>query len=204
MHIWKRNHQVGPATLQHQFMTCNLSLHPVVQSDIADLQKMARQIWQQCFLAFLSQEQIEYMLPMMYGEAVIKKEIQRGFRWQWILATPDSQYFAEERKKENLRRVGYVSTEHLEYAMYLNKLYILPQFHRKGYASQVLETLKAQAKEAQKPEIHLNVNKHNKNALRAYQKAGFTIIKEECNDIGGGFVMDDYVMSCKINLDCEK
>jgi ribosomal protein S18 acetylase RimI-like enzyme len=42
--------------------------------------------------------------------------------------------------------------------------------------------------------IRLRVNRGNHLAIRAYQRAGFEITEELCNDIGGGFVMDDYVM----------
>ncbi|MDB6006010.1 MAG: Ribosomal protein acetylase RimI, partial [Prosthecobacter sp.] len=40
----------------------------------------------------------------------------------------------------------------------------------------------------------LFVNKHNISAIRAYQRAGFAFEKDVITEIGGGFVMDDYVM----------
>ena len=41
----------------------------------------------------------------------------------------------------------------------------------------------------------LNVNKNNVQAIRAYEKNGFAIREAVVVDIGGGFVMDDYVMA---------
>jgi RimJ/RimL family protein N-acetyltransferase len=38
------------------------------------------------------------------------------------------------------------------------------------------------------------VNKRNEPAIAAYLKAGFRIEKEAVFDIGGGFVMDDFLM----------
>jgi ribosomal protein S18 acetylase RimI-like enzyme len=40
----------------------------------------------------------------------------------------------------------------------------------------------------------LAVNKRNEGALAAYAKHGFAIVESVVKDIGGGFVMDDYVM----------
>ena len=41
----------------------------------------------------------------------------------------------------------------------------------------------------------LNVNKRNAQAIRAYERSGFTAREAVVVDIGGGFVMDDYVMA---------
>jgi len=46
--------------------------------------------------------------------------------------------------------------------------------------------------------LQLNVNRHNK-AKGFYQNMGFTIVKEELLDIGGGHFMDDYVMEMRIS-----
>jgi ribosomal protein S18 acetylase RimI-like enzyme len=45
--------------------------------------------------------------------------------------------------------------------------------------------------------LQLNVNRHNK-AVGFYRNMGFTILKEELLDIGGGHFMDDYVLEIKI------
>jgi len=41
--------------------------------------------------------------------------------------------------------------------------------------------------------IELNVNRHNM-AVQVYEKLGFHVIREEMNDIGNGYYMDDYVL----------
>ena len=40
--------------------------------------------------------------------------------------------------------------------------------------------------------VELNVNRFN-SAVKVYEKLGFEIIREEKNEIGHGFIMDDYV-----------
>jgi ribosomal protein S18 acetylase RimI-like enzyme len=44
----------------------------------------------------------------------------------------------------------------------------------------------------------LAVNKNNRNAIAAYRKHGFHIDSSVVKDIGGGFVMDDYLMVRKV------
>ena len=48
------------------------------------------------------------------------------------------------------------------------------------------------------PSIFLNVNRNNP-AIAAYEHMGFRKIREEKNDIGGGFYMDDFVMQYVLN-----
>ena len=43
--------------------------------------------------------------------------------------------------------------------------------------------------------LSLRVNKNNHQALAAYQKYGFSRASDVIEDIGGGFVMDDYILT---------
>jgi hypothetical protein len=38
------------------------------------------------------------------------------------------------------------------------------------------------------------VNRHNQTAIAAYYKHGFHISETSVREIGGGFLMDDYIM----------
>jgi ribosomal protein S18 acetylase RimI-like enzyme len=44
----------------------------------------------------------------------------------------------------------------------------------------------------------LAVNKHNAQAIAAYRKNGFRVADAVVKDIGGGFVMDDYIMELAV------
>ncbi len=57
-----------------------------------------------------------------------------------------------------------------------------------------------QARALGAPAVWLQVNKRNERAIAAYLRAGFQIEKEAVFDIGGGFVMDDYVMTRGVSL----
>jgi ribosomal protein S18 acetylase RimI-like enzyme len=47
--------------------------------------------------------------------------------------------------------------------------------------------------------LALNVNKQNAAAIAAYRRNGFSVREEMVIDIGGGFVMDDYIMALQIS-----
>ena len=48
------------------------------------------------------------------------------------------------------------------------------------------------------PQITLRVNKKNYNTIDIYKHLGFRIKEAVVTDIGGGYVMDDYIMEYKI------
>jgi ribosomal protein S18 acetylase RimI-like enzyme len=50
----------------------------------------------------------------------------------------------------------------------------------------------ARAKGARR--LYLQVNRNNASAIGTYRKNGYEVAREVVVDIGGGFVMDDYVM----------
>jgi ribosomal protein S18 acetylase RimI-like enzyme len=43
-------------------------------------------------------------------------------------------------------------------------------------------------------QVELRVNRSNHRALRAYRRAGFEVREAVVADIGGGFVMDDFIL----------
>ena len=46
--------------------------------------------------------------------------------------------------------------------------------------------------------IYLNVNKYNYHSIEVYEHFGFVKIRDEKNDIGKGYYMDDYVYEYNI------
>jgi ribosomal protein S18 acetylase RimI-like enzyme len=58
----------------------------------------------------------------------------------------------------------------------------------------MLRHVEERARERGCRSLVLQVNKRNDIAVAFYRKAGFSVREEAVFDIGGGFVMDDYVM----------
>jgi ribosomal protein S18 acetylase RimI-like enzyme len=87
---------------------------------------------------------------------------------------------------------SYFLTE--AHAMKLDKLYVHQNHQRKGYGGMLIERALSTARERGCSTLTLAVNKNNRSAIAAYRKHGFHVADSAVKDIGGGFVMDDYIM----------
>lgn len=160
-----------------------LSFRPATRADIPTIRTLADTIWRACYADLLPPGQIEHMLAWMYAEETIQRQLDSGVGWELAL-------------DETGTPVGFLSTTHDAGSrrMELNKLYLLPAWHGRGNGQAMLQRVLAGAVSAGVREVHLRVNKGNRRAIAAYERAGFQVRESLVQDIGGGFVMDDFVM----------
>jgi ribosomal protein S18 acetylase RimI-like enzyme len=150
-------------------------------SDILLLNILAREIWTTCYPDIITMEQIEYMLELMYSLETIEKEMANGVIWKIL--------------EYDSRPVGYLAITCSEDEVKLNKLYLKADYHGKGLGQNALQYIIKYAKQNKYKKVSLTVNKGNLNAIKAYEKAGFTRTDSIVSDIGGGYVMDDFIYS---------
>lgn len=155
------------------------------KDQLTAIHELAHRIWPSTFRNILSDEQIAYMLDWMYSIPSLQKQVEEGCHF--LLAKDDN----------NL--IGYASYQFnvKEKMTRLHKIYLLPASQGKGIGKQMILEIIKRAKENNQDTLQLNVNRHNKAALM-YAKFGFRIVREEDNDIGHGYFMNDYVM--ELNL----
>ena len=160
-----------------------IRIAPVTVADIERLSALAGEIWRQHYPDIISTAQIEYMLAQRYDAAILRDELKRGDLWWDQLLVGD-------------RMVAFASYYLIGNAgeMKLDKLYVHPDQQRKGYGSMLLDRAVTIARAYGYEKLVLAVNKRNRNAIGAYEKNGFQISDAVVKDIGGGFVMDDYIM----------
>ena len=160
-----------------------VTVRTAVEADIPVLRALAGVIWREHYPGIITPAQIDYMLERMYDAATIRREMAAGVAWE--LAVRDRE------------AIGFLSYEHdaATGKVKLHKLYLLPALHGQGFGRQLLDHVKVVAVRLGAREILLQVNKQNAKAIRAYERAGFCIVEAVVNDIGGGFVMDDFVMT---------
>jgi N-acetylglutamate synthase-like GNAT family acetyltransferase len=152
-------------------------LRKATLEDIPLIQEIAEEAWRPTYSHILSEEQTQYMIPMMYATEVLQNQIDI-----FLILEIDGEgmgYCAFEQTSESDAK--------------LNKLYLRPTVKQKGAGSFIIEQISNQARAMGLKSIHLNVNKHN-SAVEFYLKKGFIKDKEIVLDIGNGYVMDDYVM----------
>jgi ribosomal protein S18 acetylase RimI-like enzyme len=77
----------------------------------------------------------------------------------------------------------------------LDKLYVDLDWQRHGIGGALIGALAERVAGHGYSRLVLRVNRQNQNAINAYLKHGFTVSTIYLEDIGGGHVMDDYVMT---------
>ena len=157
------------------------------EGDLAELSNLAGAIWRACYPGIISMEQIEYMLADMYSLETLRGDIcRRGIRYDRLLVAGSFVGFA-----------GYGATE--QPAVFkLHKIYLLPKWHGHGLGSLLLRHCEVETIKAGGTSLLLTVNKKNNKAMAAYLRNGFVVTDAVVTDIGGGFVMDDYIMTKKL------
>ena len=164
-------------------MTERTLIRPLRDAEIPALSALAAEIWRAHYPGIISGAQIEYMLAERYNEALIRAELTRIDLW-WDVLMLDGQM------------TGYTSYFLTGVAgeMKIDKLYLHPRVHRQGYGGTLINHVAAFAARRGCKRLTLAVNRHNQTAIAAYRKHGFQIADTSVKEIGGGFLMDDYIM----------
>ena len=152
-------------------------------SDVQAVAALARVVWQDAYAGIITQAQIDYMLAQRYNTLRLQGEIEAPGIW-WTKATVDGQMVAFAATL-----LGPAARE-----MKVDKLYVAPQWQRRGFGGRLLAHLAEQALAQGCDTLLLAVNKRNERAIAAYRKYGFCVREAVCVDIGNDFVMDDFIM----------
>jgi ribosomal protein S18 acetylase RimI-like enzyme len=164
-----------------------VTLQHVEREDITEIVQMADKVWRQHFPGIISDEQIDYMLAKMYSPGVISQELESGQAEYYFILNEG-------------RHVGFCSfgPSAQEAEMKLHKLYVLPQYQRNGFGNSTLNCIEQLCRKRKFDTLTLAVNKHNSSAIHAYRSRDFSIEEAVAVDIGGGFIMDDYIMKKRL------
>ena len=151
---------------------------------IRDLSEFASKIVKEHFDSIIGAAQNDYMISKFQTPESIEEQIKHGYEYYEV--------FVDCIDNEDGKRIGFVSILEREEELYLSKFYVEKSFRGKGYSRKMFEFVCKKAKEKGYHRVSLNVNKNN-DAIYAYEKFGMIRAREEKNDIGNGFFMDDYV-----------
>lgn len=155
-------------------------------SELREIAELASQIWHECFVGIISEAQIDHMVEKFQSYPAMTAQVS-------------SQGYSYYAVREDGGLCGYFAVKpEADERYFLSKLYLRKDKRGRGIASQMLEKVFAEARSAGKKSVYLTVNKHNDHAVAVYEKVGFRTIDKTVTDIGGGFVMDDYIMSYKL------
>ena len=165
-------------------MSLNIEIKKISEDEIPILSELATSILREHFDPIIGKAQNDYMLEKFQSISAIKEQFKKGYLYYWV-------------KFEN-KNIGFLAFFPVENKLYLSKFYLLKEYRGKKISRKMLEFLVNYAKDKKLKSIYLNVNKHNDSAVNVYKHLGFIIIREEKNDIGNGFYMDDFVFEYTI------
>ena len=155
-------------------------------TDISTIQNLAKESWNSAYANILEQEQIDYMLYLMYSESTLKTHFEN----------PNYQYYLIQEDEVFLGFIGFEFHNELETTK-LHRIYFLKEAQGKGLGKKALEFIKTETQKSGDKRLTLTVNKNN-NAKNFYESQGFKVYDEAIFDIGNGYVMDDYLMEFTI------
>lgn len=147
-------------------------------ADIKTIEILAQKIWSQHYIPIIGKAQVAYMLERFQSFGAIKNDIENGYTY----------YIAYSGDKP----CGYSAVK-IDNGVFLSKFYVEEAARGAGAGKAMLSSISEYAKEHAQERIWLTCNKYNP-TVDIYKKLGYTIADSIVTDIGGGFVMDDYVM----------
>ena len=153
---------------------------------IEELSVFASAVVKDYYDPIIGAAQNDYMIKKFQSAESLKEQIAGGYSYYFVCT-------------ENEKRVGFIAFYPRNNEMYLSKLYIKKEERGKGYSKGILKFLKKETAKAGLDSITLNVNRNNTDSINIYGKLGFSKIREEKNDIGNGFYMDDFVFSISVS-----
>jgi GNAT superfamily N-acetyltransferase len=153
---------------------------------IVTVERLAREIWTDHFEPIIGVPQVEYMLKEFQSVAAIRRYLTEGYKYYLVYS--------------DALPVGYMGilSRSDSGELFLSKFYLLQEYRGRGMGRQMMEFIKAFARENGLKKISLNTNKRNLDTIRFYEKAGFVKRCSDVIDIGCGFVADDWLMEMAV------
>ncbi len=152
------------------------------EEQILDVVRLAREVWTEYYVPLIGQEQVEYMLRQFQSEGSIAAQLADGYEYYTV---------SHEGKM-----VGYMAIVPDEDAgtLMISKIYVRKSGRGHGFGRMMLEFAESICRERRIGTLWLTINKNNSQSLAWYMRMGFKNAGSIMQDIGGGFVMDDYRM----------
>lgn len=169
---------------------------PATVADYPIIERLAQQTWPDTFGSILSEEQINYMLHLMYRPEALAEQVKKGHVFHLLLerieVTPRA-YLKELVVR--YQPVGYVShqLDHEAGKTKIHKIYVLPDRQGRGYGKALVKFVERLALRAGQGSLRLDVNYRN-GAVDFYEHLGFVKLGRYDTDIGNGYRMEDWQM----------
>jgi ribosomal protein S18 acetylase RimI-like enzyme len=149
---------------------------------IAEVARLAREIWQEHYVSIIGQNQVDYMLEKFQSEQAVAAQLAQAH--EYYLVARDREY------------AGYLAVvpNATEGTLMLSKIYVRKSQRGHGLGKELLQFVEGLGLKRGLKVLWLTVNKNNAHSIAWYSRLGFRNAGSVIQDIGGGFVMDDFRM----------
>jgi ribosomal protein S18 acetylase RimI-like enzyme len=157
----------------------DLSYKKAGTDDIDVIYRLAKKIWNVHYPSIISQQQIDYMLEMMYSPAALN--LQMHANCHFTIVSCDGV------------PAGYISYEEENKGeFFIHKFYVDTTLHKKGIGTALFGTVFDIL--PGKKLVKLYVNRENYKPINFYFKLGFKIEGIINKEIGNNYFMNDFLM----------
>ena len=164
-----------------------IEIHRVTTSDqIKTISALAHEIWNQHYAPMIGQAQVAYMLAQVQSVQAMTQQMAEGYEYYLVTdkGTPVG-YFAI---------VPNLAT----HCALLSKIYVVQARRGTGLGKDMVMFIEKRCAELGLSELWLTVNRNNSDSIAFYRRMGFMVTGNVVQDIGNGFVMDDYRMAKQV------
>lgn len=151
-------------------------------AEVAEVVRLAREIWQDHYVPIIGQQQVDYMLEKFQSECAVQEQLRDGYEYYLIRRDGQSGGYAA------------VVPDKRGPVLLLSKIYVRKAERGQGLGKQLLGFVEDLCRQRGIKLMWLTVNKHNAESIAWYLRMGFSNAGPIVADIGGGFVMDDFRM----------
>jgi ribosomal protein S18 acetylase RimI-like enzyme len=156
------------------------------ETDVVEVARLAAVIWREHYVPIIGRAQVDYMLAQFQSETAIAAQIADGYEYYLIVYQSQNAGYAA------------VVADMDASSLLLSKIYVEKSLRGHGLGKKALEFIEDLCRQRGIGTIWLTVNKNNAASIAWYERVGFINAGPIVQDIGGGFVMDDFKMEKKI------
>ena len=176
------------AMLPRGMSTAGITIREASDRDLPVVADLAAITFRAHYPSIITREQIEYMLEHMYSLTALRRQRQEGHVFLLGLHAGEPVAYAA---------FGVSAEDQIEGL--IHKLYILPEHQGRGIGQRLIEHIADRLVRMGRSRLVLTVNRGNISAINFYFKLGFTIRSAVDTGIGGGYFMNDFVMTKRLN-----
>ncbi len=157
-------------------------IHVTTSAQIQEVASLADEIWRKYYVPLIGQAQVDYMLDTLQSASAIRAQIENGYLYYTMIRAPSA--------------IGYLALvpNAADASVQLSKIYLKAEECGKGLGRALLSFAEERGVQLGMRSMWLTVNKYNAVAIGFYQRQGFIKTAALVQDIGHGFVMDDFRM----------